>query len=200
MQESADRIYERIESAKVDCANERDLAVRNWEKGSAECWQGCVNALVVAADCIRPMISETMVCEEVNIADTPNRIAPLTETENLTPDSGVHASGSSDQGHSVTIPRDTLTAAFRRMTKFRKGTAARREMMLLSFRDGTLTFSIHNVSERLPADGMWSSDIMANCGILYNLAKVPPVEDPVLVRVDQDRLHIGSAATPVYIR
>lgn len=200
MHESADRIYELIENAKTDCAHERDRAVRNWDKDSAECWQCCLDALAAAAGSIRPLISETMVCAEVEAADTPNRLAPLAETENLTSDSDLDASHSADQDHRVTIARDVLIVALRRMTRFRKGAAARREMTLLSFRDGTLTFSIHNVSEHLPADGVWPGDIIANCGILYNLAKVPPIEDPVVVRVDQDQLYIGSAATPVYIR
>ena len=200
MNESADRIYELLEQAKADCARERTLAVRAWDKDKAVCWQGCFDALATATDSIRPMVSEHALRSEESASESAalqvNRLSPIVETENLSSEPEHSGHKALDEGYNVTVARKSLIDAFGRMARFRKR-PARREMMSISFRDGILTFSMLNVSERLPADGVWANDIMTNCSILFNLAKVPPIVDPVVIQVSDGDLHIGSAVTPV---
>jgi len=200
MSEEIDRIYELIERAKADCTRQRNLAVYEWNADKAERWQSCLNALTTAAECIRPMISERVPqpCEPSteSAIDTTDRLEHLAETENLALECTTDDTDAAE--YLVLVPRKPLVDALRRMTRFRKK-SARKELMSMSFRNGLLTFAMLNVSEGVPAEGVWANDIMANCAILYGIAKVPPIEDPVVIKVEQGQLHIGSAVTPVHL-
>jgi len=202
MQESVDLIYEFLEYEKAACIRKRKLAADEWDSEKAHYWQGHLDGLVAAADRIRPLTSQTMLDFEASdgeyVAQQANGSGPTAETENVLPELESSYGNPAEGGHRVLVARTPLMDALKRMTRFRKR-AARREMMSVSFRKGLLTLTMMNVSEGIPAEGVWANDVLVNSGILYNLAKVPPIEDPVLVKVEQDRLYIGSAATPLQL-
>jgi hypothetical protein len=72
-------------------------------------------------------------------------------------------------------------------------------MAIISFRDSLLTFSMLNASEGVPAEGLWSSDIIVSSHIIYNCAKVPPSDETVVIKVSDGRLYIGTAVTPIHL-
>jgi hypothetical protein len=94
------------------------------------------------------------------------------------------------------VGKKELTNALRQITKFKK-IRGKREMMMLSFADGMLRFTMSNVSVGIPAEGKWESDVLAPAFTIYGLARVPLKEDPVQITVEGDHLRIGSSVVRI---
>ena len=87
-----------------------------------------------------------------------------------------------------------LTDALRQITRFKKR-KGKRELMMLSFADGVLRFSMLNASVGISAKGTWPTDVMALAASIYGLARVPLKEDTIRIAVEGDHLKIGSEET-----
>jgi hypothetical protein len=103
---------------------------------------------------------------------------------------------SDDMRYCLTVDRKHLTQALRQITRFRKR-AGKREMMMLSFADGLLRFSMANVSVGIAAEGTWPTDVLAAAASIYGLSRVPLAEDTVRITLEEDRLKIGSSVMRV---
>ena len=100
-----------------------------------------------------------------------------------------------DQYH-LTVAKKELTKALRQIAKFKKK-AGKAEMMMLSFDNRLLRFSMTNVSVGVPAMGVWPADVLAPAFAIYLLAKVPMTADPVEITVSDGRMRIGSSVIEV---
>lgn len=200
MPESLDEMLQYLESRRDLAKQNRDRHTREWDVALANYWQGYLSGIALAIQKFRPHINQSELPFADDVEDReqpqPQYKGPIGETENLLPDCGAEAPDAA--GHFVLVPCKALVDALRRMTRFRKK-SARREMLSISFRNGILRFSMMNVSEGIPAEGVWANDVLVNCGILYNLAGVPPKDDPVVIRVSDGNLYIDSAVTPVQL-
>lgn len=196
MQDSIDQLYEFLESEKAEAVQKRKRAIREHDRSRAEYWQGYEDALATAADRLRPLAGLPVQPCLAAVPVDPKPVRELTETENLRTNALTPDEDPELQGHSLEVPLKPLMVALKRMTRFKRKRGSQ-ELTSLSFRSGTLTISMLNVSERLSAEGVWASDILANSTILYAVAGVPPKEDPVIFRVVEGNLYIDTAFTPV---
>lgn len=196
---SVDDTYRILKLHQEEAFKKHKEALRGWDVEKVHYWLGYSDALQMAKEALRPFVSQEVLKFERSTPAPPIVLpseVPLAETENMESSSSEHHDH--QDGHSVTVLTADLTAALRRMTRFRKK-SGRREMAVISFRDGMLTISMLNASEGIPAEGVWADDIIITSHILYNCAKVPPMEKNVVIKVMNDQFYIGSAATPVHL-
>ena len=59
------------------------------------------------------------------------------------------------------VDKKELTGALRQITRFKKR-KGKSELMMLSFADGVLRFSMLNASVGISAKGTWPTDVMAH--------------------------------------
>lgn len=200
MQESIDTLLLMLIRQHRDALGKVSTAAKSWDAKKAFYWQGWADAMRFAGENVQPLSSITSSDwsqEQPGLIIAPSENSIIRELENFTP--GASPATPDLAGYSLQVPRQPLIDALRRMTRFRKK-KGRGEMMVLSFKDGMLSFSMSNVTEGVPAEGVWCGDVIANSLILYRLAKVPPLEETVTICVEDAKLHIGSSVGPVQIR
>jgi hypothetical protein len=154
-----------------------------------------MEALNEIGEALRPFISQQM-RDMLHRPPPPPSERPLAETENLQQVDDHTSAG--EYGHCVTVSRVALTAALKHIVRFRKK-QGRNEIAVLSYKQGNLIVSMLNVSEGVPAEGVWSDDVMVSGHIIYNCAKVPPLGKTVVVKVSDEKLYIGSAVAPIHL-
>jgi hypothetical protein len=98
---------------------------------------------------------------------------------------------STTEGYLLQVSGKELKQALKEITRFRK--KGMRELMILSFVDGELRFTMDSVSVGVSATGVWRGDVLAPALAIYLLAKVPPKEQTVRITLQGDRLRIGSS-------
>jgi hypothetical protein len=57
-----------------------------------------------------------------------------------------------------------------------------------------LDIDVAGIGHALPAEGVWTGIVETSAQFMVGIAKVPPNGDPIEVRVEGDRLHIGSCS------
>lgn len=102
--------------------------------------------------------------------------------------------GAGDKYH-LTVDRKELTHALRQITKFKKRKGIH-ELMMLSFADGVLRFSMLNASVGIAATGTWPSDVMALTASIYGLARVPLKDNTVRIVVAAYAAHVHNNVIP----
>ena len=94
------------------------------------------------------------------------------------------------------VSKKELTKALKLIVRFKKA-AGKGELMMLSLKDGLLTFSMAHINVGVPATGVWEVDVLAPAFSIYGLARVPLLTDPVVITVRDDKLRIGSSVIMV---
>jgi hypothetical protein len=64
----------------------------------------------------------------------------------------------------------------------------------LSLADGWLDVRGPGASETLPAAGTWPAAVLVDSGVLRHLATRLPQQEPLVLRVENSRLHVGTFA------
>lgn len=191
-----DSLYQTIMELQKEALDKRSAAMGSWETEKVHYWLGQFDGLQLVIEQIRPFVSQWLI-DAHNISPArPSSVQPLGETENLSPP--LPEPVASGQCHSVTVATDDLTAALKRLAKFRKK-RGRNEMACISYDDGLLYFSMLYGREGVPAEGTWPSDIIIQGHLLYNCAKVPPLGTRVAIRAVEGKLFIGTSATPIQL-
>jgi hypothetical protein len=100
------------------------------------------------------------------------------------------------EGYVLHVSGKELKQALKEITRFRKKKGMG-ELMILSFADGALRFTMDSVSVGASAKGTWPGDVLAPALSIYLLARIPPKEETVKVILDSERVKIGSSVINV---
>jgi len=71
------------------------------------------------------------------------------------------------------------------------GEPRKTEQVILSFDGTSLYFDLCGISVPARAEGQWPCQARIHAGVLLALAKVPPADDPLILRAESGNLHIG---------
>ena len=99
------------------------------------------------------------------------------------------ASHATDNAPILRVGRTGILEVFRLLLTV--GKPRKSEQVVLSFDGRCLHFDLSGVTATAPAEGSWPCQVRVRAGALLPLAKVPPAGDPLVVRVEDERIHFG---------
>ncbi|MBK8229367.1 MAG: DUF3883 domain-containing protein [Candidatus Eisenbacteria bacterium] len=102
------------------------------------------------------------------------------------------SAGGKEMCQELTLTRDSANILFRAVTKMIGST--RGQDAVLTYDDGDLLIQIGESCVGATATGSWTHGVNVPAAFIRGLAKYPSFEDPIVVRVADGRLHIGSAS------
>jgi hypothetical protein len=92
----------------------------------------------------------------------------------------------------LTIQRAEMLAAFKTLRKLCRPSPS--EEAVLSYDGACLHIELGGMAMTPAATGTWNGQARVPGSFILGLAKLPPSGDPVHIRVEQGRLHVGSTS------
>jgi hypothetical protein len=100
-----------------------------------------------------------------------------------------HGTQDADTAPLLRVGRAGLLEVFRLLLSVGKPRKA--EQVVLSFDGNCLHFDLSGMTATAAAKGSWPCQVRVRATALLSLAKVPPAGDPLVLRVEDGRIHFG---------